>query len=710
MIRMKRTQVTTALAIALVLVLSMLPLLAGAVTTVDTIRLVTTGPGSGGDNESRYPQISADGTTIVFTSRATDLLPTATNNNMNIFVYDVASGATTLVTKGSGSGGNNASYDPRISADGTTIAFYSHATDLLPTATTNTSNVFVYDVVTGVTTLVSAGPGNGGNGWSGSASISGDGARIAFWSQATDLLPTATSGSANIFVYDVATGITTLVTAGPGNGGNGWPFEPQISADGTTIVFTSQATDLLPAATNSNTNVFAYDVVTGVTTLVTKGSGNGGNNWSYNPQISADGTTIAFYSNATDLLPTATSSGANVFVYDVVTGVTTLVTNGSGNGGNSSSYNPRISADGTTITFQSQATDLLPTATNSNANVFVYDVVTGITTLVTKGSGNGGNSSSYESRISADGTTIAFGSWATDLTEDSVNSRRNVFTYDVASDTLTLISKSPSTVDRGSDHPAMSANGKTIAFVSGVSDFPGAETAGGRPNIFLWSRVFSVDVTFDPQNGVEQPFVEAVPQGTAIAAPQAPTAPEGKVFAGWWTQAEGGTQWNFVNPVNNDMTLYAHWSTPQADMVEIFYAATDGGSVTLEEETIPATGAPVGSTAVADSGYDFIGWVGSTFASDEEFEAWLDWLESLEDPMDAIISTDAHFIPPAGENGLWSDAGYIAVFIPTDEVPGGDGSTTPPMGDSTTLWSIAAVALLGCVAVGAATYRKRFEQ
>jgi len=715
MIRMKRTQVTTALVIALVLALSMLPLLAGAVTTVDTIRLVTTGLGNGGDGRSRYSSISADGTIIAFESSATNLLATPTNSSGNIFVYDVATDETILVTAGSGSGGNNESYDPQISADGTTIVFGSYATDLLPTATSNSGNIFVYDVASRETTLVTAGPGNGGNGWSGSASISGDGTTIAFYSNATDLLPTATSNSGNIFVYDVATDETTLVTAGPGNGANSWSQIPQISADGTKIAFASRATDLLPTATTNTSNVFAYDVVTGTTTLVSAGPGNGGNGSSHHSSISADGTTIVFTSRATDLLPTATNNNDNIFVYDVATDEIMLVTAGPGNGGNSTSYYPQISADGTKITFLSQATDLLPTATTNTENVFAYDVATGETTLVTAGPGNGANSWSQIPQISADGTTIVFASWATDLTEDATSSRKSVFAYDVASDMVTLVSKSPSAVDRGADHPAISANGKAIAFASGISDFPSAETDSGADhsglvNIFLWARVPLVDVTFDPQNGIDQPFTEAVPQGTAIDAPAVPTAPEGKVFAGWWTQAEGGTQWNFANPVNNGMTLYAQWSTQQADMVEIFYAATDGGSVTVEEETIPATGTPAGSTAIADDDFTFIGWVGSTFASEEELDAWIEWIQSLDNPMDAIISTDAHFIPPAGENGLWSDAGYIAVFIPTDEVPPGDGSTTPPMGDSTTLWSGATVALLGCAFISVAVYRKRFEQ
>jgi len=653
----KKTGNITALALALVLTLSLLPFAAGAATVVETMTLVTAGSGNGGDNWSSGVQMTPDGSKIVFSSSATDLLTTPTNGYGDIFLYDVATGVTTLITIGSGNGGNSWSFGARITPDGSKIVFASAATDLTATPTNGESNIMLYDVATGITELVTTGSGNGGDGGSSDAQITPDGSKIVFASAATDLLATPTNDNDNIFLYNVGTGITELITTGSGSGGNSWSANPQITPDGSKIVFSSRATDLLATPTNSNDNIFLYNVGTGITELITTGSGNGGNSRALHPQITDDGSKIVFSSQATDLLATPTNSNGNIFLYDVGTGITQLITTGPGSGGNNWSGSPQITPDGSKIVFNSRATNLTAIPTNGAVNLLLCDVATGITELITIGSSNG-----------------AEGGDAGGLVQD----------------------------------PSISTDGTKIAFWATATNLVTPPTSG-RANIFLWQRTTYVDVTFDSQNGVDQPFTEAVPQGTAIAAPQAPTAPEGKVFAGWWTQAEGGTQWNFNNPVNNDMTLYAQWTTPQADMIEIFYAATEGGSVTLEEETIPATGTPAGSTAVADTGYDFIGWIGSTFASDEEFEAWLDWLESLEDPMDAIISTEAHLIPPANENGLWSDAGYIAIFIPTDEVPGGDGSTTPPMGDSTTLWSIAAVATLGCAAVVTALYRKRFE-
>jgi len=667
----------------LVLVLSLLPFTAGAVTAVDTIRLVTTASGSGGDDTSRETSISADGTKIAFVSRATDLLATPTTSQNNIFVYDVASGETTLVTTGPGNGGNGYCWDPQISADGSTIAFISWASDLLATPTTSQNNIFVYDVASGETTLVTKGPGSGGNVASRDPRLSADGSTIVFYSYATNLLATPTT-SRNTFVYDVATGVTTLVSAGPGNGGNGFSGDASISADGTKIAFVSRATDLLATPTTGNGNVFVYDVATGETTLVTTGPGNGGNSYCWEPRISADGSTITFISWATDLLATPTTSGSNVFVYDVASGETTLVTTGPGNGGNSYCWDPQISADGSTITFISWATDLLATPTTGSGNVFVYDVATGEANLVTTGPGNGGNDESYGPRISADGTTIAFTSDATDLTADLVSNHRNVFVYDVTSDSVMLLSKSPSVVDRGSNWPSISANGRTIAFSSGISDFPGAETEGGRANIFLWTREFTVDVTFEANNG-SSPAIETITQGTAVAAPDPAPQRDGFVFNGWYT-AEG-VLWNFNNPISADMTLYAHW----LELFTVTFDAQNGTNPLVVEDVVEGSilTMPTDPTKV---GYTFAGW-------------WTDpaggalWDFAL-DVVTESMTLYGHWTPVEdGGNGNGNGNGN----------GGGAGGTTPDTSDSAALLPVLTSALLGCVVVGTTLYRRRFE-
>ena len=193
-----------------------------------------------------------------------------------MFAYDVAAGSTSLVSvKANGLfAGNGTSDSPVLSDDGQIIAFRSYASDLVTNDLNGTGDVFVRDLQTGVTTLVSvnaAGTGSG-NSSSDSPSISGDGRYVAFESSATDLATPATNGYQNIFVRDVQAGTTTLVsvdTAGNG-GGDDYSYAPVISADGSLVAFYSDATDLVSGITDSNGSydVFVRDISAGTTQLL----------------------------------------------------------------------------------------------------------------------------------------------------------------------------------------------------------------------------------------------------------------------------------------------------------------------------------------------------------------------------------------------------------------------------------------------------------
>ena len=399
------------------------------------MNLITTGPvppGTGGNAGSERPSISADGTKIVFSSVAADLIPGLTPTGpWQIYLYDTVTATTKLITAGPlGEGGDASSYYPAISADGSKITFVSNASDLIPGKTIDTNQYYIYDVATGITTLITAGPtGTGADGWTwGSASISANGSKVAFNSDASNLVGANTDGFyANIFLYDVATATTTLITKGLGLlGGDNSSTLPTISADGTRIVFTSTATDLISGfTTNDNFNVYLYNVTTGTTSLITKGPspyiGSDDINRSYATDISADNNLIVFSSIATDLIDGITANrNQNIFLYNVTTGVTTLVTAGpSGVGGDYNSFSPSISANGSVIGFSSIATDLIDGTTTGGGgvqNVYIYDVATGLIELITKGSsGTGGVYGSNRPTFSASGCTLTFHSYATDL-------------------------------------------------------------------------------------------------------------------------------------------------------------------------------------------------------------------------------------------------------------------------------------------------------
>jgi|GEM_PF-2042504 len=345
--------------------------------TGETTRVSVYSDGTQGNNSSFYPSISTDGRYVAFQSLATNLTAGDTNNASDIFVHNRETGETTRVSVYSdGTQGNGNSYNSSISADGRYVAFESNATNLVADDTNSKSDIFVHDRQTGETIRVSVySDGTQGNNSSFYPSISTDGRYVAFQSLASNLTAGDTNNASDIFVHDRQTGQATRVSvASGGTQGNNLSEIPSISADGRYVAFQSLATNLTAGDTNSASDIFVHDRQTGQTTRVSVASGGAqGNGYSYNPSISADGRYIAFHSYATNLVAGDTNSKSDIFVHNRQTGQTACVSVTSGGAqGNGNSYNPSISPDGRYITFYSEATNLVSSDTNNKADVFVH--------------------------------------------------------------------------------------------------------------------------------------------------------------------------------------------------------------------------------------------------------------------------------------------------------------------------------------------------
>jgi hypothetical protein len=146
---------------------------------------------------------------------------------------------------------------------------------------------------------------------------------------------TDANGSWDVFLYELATGTTTLVSrssVSPSRTGNSNSQEAVLSADGRYVAFSSFATDHVAGQSDANSNwdVFLYDRISGTTTLVSRSAvsvSSTGNGESYVGTISMDGRYLAFHSRATNLVPgqVDTNGAQDVFLFDQVTGITTLV-------------------------------------------------------------------------------------------------------------------------------------------------------------------------------------------------------------------------------------------------------------------------------------------------------------------------------------------------------------------------------------------------
>jgi Tol biopolymer transport system component len=209
------------------------------------VRIVSvSGAGVQGNNASGYAfwtpiSISGDGHLVAFTSLASNLVPGDINATSDVFVRDVIAGTTTLVSPGS----DGASYSPSISGDGRSVAFTSSASNLVPGDTNGAPDVFARDLVAGTTTLVSqSSTGEIGDARSDSAAISADGTTIAFASLAGNLAAGDSNNVRDVFVRILGSGVTERVSVGTfGTGGDRASYTASLSGNGALVAFASDA-------------------------------------------------------------------------------------------------------------------------------------------------------------------------------------------------------------------------------------------------------------------------------------------------------------------------------------------------------------------------------------------------------------------------------------------------------------------------------------
>jgi hypothetical protein len=409
-----------------------------------TSRISVDSNGNEGNNSALNPVISADGRYVAFDSDATNLIINDTNDDIDdIFIRDLQANTTSLISLNSnGTQGNNASLDPSVSSDGRYVAFQSLASNLAIGDTNATSDIFVRDLQTNTTQRISVDAnGTQADNYSNNPSISANGRFVAFYSEASNLVPDDTNDRPDIFVRDLQANTTQRVSV-DSNGiqGNDGSFQqPEISADGRYVTFESDATNLVPNDTNDARDIFVRDLQTNTTRRVSVDSnGIQGNSGSFFPVISADGRYVTFESDATNLVADDTNNGISgdindIFVYDLQANTTSLVSVSSdGTQGNSNSFSASISADGRYVAFVSTASNLVPDDLNKAGDVFLRDLQTNTTRLISVSSddaqGDGG--SSVDPAISADGRFIAFNSFASNLVPDDTNESRDIFVTD----------------------------------------------------------------------------------------------------------------------------------------------------------------------------------------------------------------------------------------------------------------------------------------
>ncbi|MFG3303444.1 TolB family protein [Micromonospora chersina] len=400
-----------------------------------TSRVSVSNNGKEGNDRSFAFAISDDGRYVAFDSSATNLVTGDTNGTDDVFVRDRGTKKTQRISVSStGTQADAWSSGPSISADGRYVVFVSAATNLVAGDTNGLSDVFLRDLHSGTIRRVDVvAPGGQQDFGLHNATISADGQSVVL-STIAPLVPGDTNGQQDVFVHDLVSGATSLVSV-PDSGGSadGPSFWPWISVTGRYVAFVSWASNMVSGDTNGVGDVFLRDRVTGSTTRVSLSDDDQqAARASFAPAVSADGRYVSFTSEAPALVPGDTGSSNDVFVRDLVLGTTTLVSATlAGAPGNNTSGDSVITPDGRYVAFGSDASDLVAADTNGQGDLFVRDLWTGQITLASvSGSGEAANGPSANPRISADGRHVAFNSWATDLVSGDTNNQLDVFIRD----------------------------------------------------------------------------------------------------------------------------------------------------------------------------------------------------------------------------------------------------------------------------------------
>lgn len=361
--------------------------------------------------------LSADGRYAVFVSTSGTAAPGVGKGATNIFRRDLQQGTTSLVSANrfGTNAGNSSSLSPSMSADGQWIAFESSASDLLTTNLFSSGpNVFVRDMLLGSNTLVSASVSGTVAGYAPSVGpvISPDGRWIAFLSKAGNLVTNTSQQSTTyqLFLRDRLNQVTRLVSQTPaGNPFTLECFRPVFSPQGGTLVFASGG------------SLYWHDVAQDTTAPVCGDCSN--------PSLSRDGAMVTYEA--------VLGGTRQIKVQNLFTGLSTLVSvDSSGTAsGDQNSASPVLSHDGRYVVFASRATNLVANDTNGWSDIFLRDLRTGTTLLVSANfSGMPGDGPSSKPIVGPDGRTFLFQSFASNLRRADRNQARDLFLFSLSTE------------------------------------------------------------------------------------------------------------------------------------------------------------------------------------------------------------------------------------------------------------------------------------
>lgn len=387
-----------------------------------------------------------------------------------------------------GSQGNGASQDCRIGGN-RFVVFSSVAQNLVAEDHNASEDVFLRDLDLGVLERVSVdGAGNEASGDSLRPDVSDDGRWVVFESAAV-LAPGASGiGIVHVYLRDRTLGTTTMISRTPTAPGNGSSLRPRVSGDGGQVVFQSFASNLVSGDTDNCPDIFVYNVATGALVRAsTTSTGEQANSCHHDPDIADDGRSVVFLSDASNLVVGDNNFHRDVFRKDLQTGlVERLSVSTSGGDPDRSSFAPSISADGQTVVFASAARNLVPDDRFLKTDVFLSDPIQSppISRISLPDTGGEADATSASPAISSDSQTVFFLSAASNLTADQVASDNQPFMYERATGNLTPLLTVPETE---ATRPASSVDGAVVC-VQSSSELTPEDQLINSGDVYIWDR------------------------------------------------------------------------------------------------------------------------------------------------------------------------------------------------------------------------------
>ncbi|MDQ2985993.1 MAG: hypothetical protein M3R13_04645 [Armatimonadota bacterium] len=399
-----------------------------------TQRISTTADSREAYEVSTSPKVSRNGALVLFKSRAAEIVPGG-RRTRNIYLKDTLTGIIEQISLNyDGSQPNGHSSDSDMTPDGRYVVFVNSFAQITP-GVAGSEYLYKKDRLTGIASLVSVSFSGQPIGSCRYPSVSDDGRYVAFFSSATNVVPGDTNGLGDIFVRDTVLGINSRVSLrSTGEQVNQEPFmRSEMSGDASKVVFFSTDSQLVPGDTNFAADVFVRDLNAGTTVRVsisdTEAQGNG---ISYGWSISRNGRLVAFHSDAGNLVIGDTNATSDVFVRDIQLQTTKRVSVGpAGVQGNNWSGEAQISADGSTVAFNSTASNLVTGDANGLADLFLHDLTSG-SSLIASSSTAGMQADSYVVDFGVDpsGRYVAFSTSSPNPVPNDSNGFEDVFFHD----------------------------------------------------------------------------------------------------------------------------------------------------------------------------------------------------------------------------------------------------------------------------------------